>query len=403
MSMLLHLNRKYIPQRGFIVLFLVVVSWCTTTWGQQEITIQLTDTLLVEKKVSFVSRKFRADYGLIHRLDGSFYTPLAWKTYSLTPSHFFWSNQFDDKAYHEVLFALDTEKGEHHLFVGSSKDTVLTEVGILSASGANEIDITFTPVKELDKSTVRVSVSIEVNKHGELVFFPNRILKGYLVLQDTVLNFHVWPYQMGPTIAIETGGELRLTATEIAYRTGEPFVFGNQVIRFDGFDYTQKILTAHTEPLEGNERLEGYKVGYYLSAWNTGFIDALGIQRDQPFMLYFGGSWCPPCLEELPRWKRIATVCEKYGVGTVSVAVLYKESPKEAKDYLTRHVFPEVHIIEDISSKDATLRELLAINSFPTYVFIDSTGKILMRVENRGDRDTVLPSFLSKYISAKQR
>jgi len=365
--------------------------------------IELADTLIQGKKVSFVSRKFRPDYGKICRIDGSFYTPVSWRTFSLIPSHFFWSNQFDDNAYHEVLFVLDSESGEHHLFIGTSKDTVLTEIGRLSPNGDNHLDLNFIPIEKFGKDTIQVSVSVEINKNRELVFFPSRIFKGYLELPDTVFNFYIWPYQTGPNVTIDTGDELRLTTTEIAYRMSEPFIFGNQVIRFDSFDYIQKTLSVRLESLEGNERLEGYKVGYYLPNWNTGFTDALGIQRNQPTMLYFGGSWCPPCLEELPRWKRVAIVCDNNGIGTASVAVLYKETEEEAGAYLVRHEFPGLHLVEDMSSKDTTLRGYLQINSFPSYVFIDSSGKILLRVENRGDRDTLLPSFLSKYVSDKRK
>jgi thiol-disulfide isomerase/thioredoxin len=208
---------------------------------------------------------------------------------------------------------------------------------------------------------------------------------------------------MGPTVALDTGDELLMTNPSIVYRLGEPFAFNSQIVRFDSFDYCRKKLIAHIEPLDENKRIEGYKVGYYLPEWNTDFTDALGIQRDKPFILYFGGSWCPPCLEELPRWKGLAAACDKHGIGTASVAVLNEESKEIAGAYLARHEFPGLHIVEDIRSKGATLREYLQISSFPSYIFVDSSGEILLRVETRGDRDTKLPSFLSKYISEKRK
>ncbi|MEZ4986059.1 MAG: hypothetical protein R2795_13655 [Saprospiraceae bacterium] len=205
--------------------------------GQQRIDIQLKDTILMDGKLSFVSRSFKEDYGLLLQIDGSFYTPSAWKTFSIIPSHFFWSKQFDDELYHEVLFVLDAAQKEYQFFLGSSKDTVMTEVGILTDKGNNQIDITFIPKEESNKDTLRLSVSVAVNKHGEAVFFPKRIFKGAFALPDTVVNFQIWPYQTGPTISIDTGSELRLRAADVVYRIGEPFVIGKHLVRLEHFDY----------------------------------------------------------------------------------------------------------------------------------------------------------------------
>ncbi|MEZ4986058.1 MAG: TlpA disulfide reductase family protein [Saprospiraceae bacterium] len=118
-------------------------------------------------------------------------------------------------------------------------------------------------------------------------------------------------------------------------------------------------------------------------------------------MLYFGGSWCPPCLEELPRWKRIAQVCSDNGIQTKSIAVQYKETEEEAIKYLQQNVFPGEHIVEGMTNSEVALHELLQISSFPTYIFIDTTGEIRLRVENRVARETKLPTFLSAYIYKK--
>lgn len=390
------------PHRTLLLLLILTLSGGTLAWGQEACSINLLDTLLPEKKFSFVTQRFRADYGSLRHLDGTPHRPPAWKTFSLMPSNFFWGAQFEDTAYHEILFVLEQTGAQYRLFLGNTTDTILTETAIPSPQAASsDLQLDFIPL-DTRKDTLQVRVWAEVSRNKELTFFPNHYLLGLLQLPDTVLPFYVWPYQTGPAVALGTGGELRLSSPETTYRMGEPFVVHSQMVYFDHFNYGQRTLNAYIKPSDEAPRLEGYKVGYYLPKWNTDFTHTLGIPPDKPLMLYFGGSWCPPCLDELPRWKKIAAACSKNGISTASVAAMYQETTEEAVAYLTKHGFPGLHIVEALSSEDATLREYLQISSFPTYVFIDSTGEIRLRTQSRADVDTKLRLFLSSYISAKR-
>jgi thiol-disulfide isomerase/thioredoxin len=260
----------------------------------------------------------------------------------------------------------------------------------------NDYVIDFIP-KEADvKDTLSVRNKI-VLYNKLLSFYPIQMYTGDLVVNDTIVRFQVWPFQAGPSIRILN--EASIIGYD-RYEMEETFVLDSFVVSFTDFSFMDKSVQVNIEKLDSETILYGYKVGRRIKGWadsNT-IWDSLGLRPDMPLMIYFGGSWCPPCLQELPRLKNIANVCSNYGISVLSAAALYKDSRNDALEYLNRNEYPGSYYISSLDNP-ISLNKNLNISSYPTYVFISGEGEVLFRAESKMQRDRELNFFFSQYVT----
>lgn len=92
-------------------------------------------------------------------------------------------------------------------------------------------------------------------------------------------------------------------------------------------------------------------------------------------LLDFWGTWCGPCIQSIPDLIDIQNKYRDKGLEIVSIAS--DDSKKVVKDFLQRKDVGWVNLFEARSEGKVT--RLFAINTFPTYILIDPSGKILSR------------------------
>ncbi|HEX7057591.1 MAG TPA: redoxin domain-containing protein [Bacilli bacterium] len=109
---------------------------------------------------------------------------------------------------------------------------------------------------------------------------------------------------------------------------------------------------------------------------------SLSDYRGKAVMINFWGSFCPPCVREMPA---IQKQYEKTaGADFTVLGINLDESVVTVKSFINQHgvTFP---ILLD---KD-TVRERYGVTAFPTTFFLDKKGKIMVRHEGEMSEDFI--------------
>ncbi|WP_224484035.1 TlpA family protein disulfide reductase [Robertkochia aurantiaca] len=156
----------------------------------------------------------------------------------------------------------------------------------------------------------------------------------------------------------------------VDFEVKEAYRSGDSIINTIGFEIADKKTVRLREKnklysLKGEEFPE-----FELSSLSGGTFD-LEKLKGKPTMINFWFTRCAPCIDEMPTLNSIA---EEFGDKVNFVAITY-ESNDAVKEFLTRHDFDFIHLVDARSfTKD------LRIGTYPTNVFLDSEG-VIVKVE----------------------
>jgi len=118
--------------------------------------------------------------------------------------------------------------------------------------------------------------------------------------------------------------------------------------------------------------------------------------RGKVVLIDFWGTWCPPCLAELPHLKEAYKKYHDKGFEIVSIAL--RDSPTIVKKFTKENNMKWIHLTDD----EFQLAQLFQIKAVPTPILLNHTGKIVLRgSENMFDTDLrgeQLMKDVEKYI-----
>lgn len=148
-----------------------------------------------------------------------------------------------------------------------------------------------------------------------------------------------------------------------------------------------------------NTRPKGYKQGYYVD------LDSLFADHDIPeevhnrtdsslFLLYFWGSWCQPCVKNMPKTNKIGKLAKASDrLSMYGVAVMMSgQVEKEIREFEKEHTLTFPNFVESFDGPYSLIRKLL-IMRYPGYYLFNSEGKIIFK----GSRTKGLWNSMSQY------
>lgn len=116
--------------------------------------------------------------------------------------------------------------------------------------------------------------------------------------------------------------------------------------------------------------------------------------RGKYVLLDFWGTWCVPCIEEIPNLKKAYKKFKGSDFEIVSIAI--DRNFQNVKGYVEKNKMPWIHLFQTLSdtSKGAP-GQVFKVKRFPTTILIDPNGKIIAK-DLRGEE---LIKILGKYLN----
>ena len=175
---------------------------------------------------------------------------------------------------------------------------------------------------------------------------------------------------------------------------GNPFIYkSTQLLEFNNALYRIDSLRDNILYMHLVERLKyGSTAGSTAppiegtDIMNNNYF-SLREKRDSYVLINFWGSWCYPCIKELPILKNLQ---KKYkNISFLSIAADKPEDTVKLKTLIREKNLPWIHLWVNRSIIDRGVLWDYKINAFPTTILIDPSGKIILRGEGRNVLDQI--------------
>lgn len=104
-----------------------------------------------------------------------------------------------------------------------------------------------------------------------------------------------------------------------------------------------------------------------------GRIFKLSENRGKPVLLVFGATWCPYCVEEIPRLKNIFANYAPQGVAIVNIDI--QESQAKVARFADKHKLPYRVLLDET----AAVANNYGVRGVPSFILVDKGGLIACR------------------------
>lgn len=175
------------------------------------------------------------------------------------------------------------------------------------------------------------------------------------------------------------------------YSVKDSLFVGNHILMLDKVSILGDTILFRK--VGENEVLKGVQTGAVLKSvygtlLTTGLFEDIGLKRtDSKYtLLHFWGSWCGPCIANLPKLKAFAN--EKYQkVEIIGFPYEQQQDTVKTKKLIQQYQLNWKQMIQfrDHPFQKPDMVKQLAIEHFPTYMLIDANGKILVRSSSLED------------------
>lgn len=102
--------------------------------------------------------------------------------------------------------------------------------------------------------------------------------------------------------------------------------------------------------------------------------------RGEVVFLNFWGSWCPPCVAEMPSIQKLH---DTYGNKIKIVLITMNDKPEKFVPFLQEHTYSM-----PVYEANSLIPKVLIPKSFPTTYIIDKKGEVVLKEINSADWNT---------------
>jgi len=199
------------------------------------------------------------------------------------------------------------------------------------------------------------------------------------------------PYDFSYQALDNTFGAIYIKPKGISFRKDE--VFNQQFLHYtedtiaidDGYykidSINREISKLYLRKVGNNAHKYGQEVGSYFENVtiedldNGRFTTDSIIKMKKYTLIDFWGTWCEPCLEMTPK---LVMMQNKFPLKLSIISIANDQKKNAVKQYVKKSKMNWTHGFADMS-KNPKIYTNLAVQVFPTFILLDSDGKILLR------------------------
>ena len=165
---------------------------------------------------------------------------------------------------------------------------------------------------------------------------------------------------------------------------------GDGTVNFRDFvifaQFYGQTVTATTPPPTTNAPV-GIQVGMQAPDFTlrtlTGERFNLHEQRGKPVFLNFWGTWCPPCVAEMPEMQKLQNTMAD-SIQIVGIGV--KESRSQELRFITQYGYTWTFVLDTAQDVVRTYE----VSAYPTSLFLDAKGEIVRKLVGSQNYETFL-------------
>ena len=117
--------------------------------------------------------------------------------------------------------------------------------------------------------------------------------------------------------------------------------------------------------------------------------------RGKLVYINFWGTWCGPCIKQIPHYKKLYQKYKNDNITFLNVALEYGDKDiRRWKKFIVEHDFPGVHVVAEKQFNNQSIR-LYSVTFAPTYMLIDQAGLI---IDPRADSPKNIIDQLNKFL-----
>jgi thiol-disulfide isomerase/thioredoxin len=205
---------------------------------------------------------------------------------------------------------------------------------------------------------------------------------------DTLANFVIRPYMIPQNNIVLERTSLASSSTnnKESLQFGEPFELFKKYYKLSKIDLKSKSIILE------KVLYEEFKFGYKENRFVENFKELLAkkeknllnkadkINNTDYYIFYFWGEWCQPCLKNIDNNKSKFSILDLNKTNFINVALATsQESKLRTIDLINKRKINGLHLIENINLDSELLISKLSVVTYPSYIVIYKTGKIIYR------------------------
>lgn len=184
----------------------------------------------------------------------------------------------------------------------------------------------------------------------------------------------------------------KIAVEEQPINEGEYITLNNKTYKYIGVDLQK--MTFDLEEISNTAPLYSAQIGYYAfpfsdTAITGNEIISLEKYKGKYVFIDFWGTWCKPCVEEIPNVKKAYNSLDSNKIQFIGIAL---NEPEYLKKFIEEHEMPWPQLAYT-SESDGVLKTY-NINSYPTTLLIDPSGKIIAKNLRGEDLDKKLAKLI---------
>lgn len=148
------------------------------------------------------------------------------------------------------------------------------------------------------------------------------------------------------------------------------------IILYDNTVNAQNITKAYEKIKEENQILTLPNIE--LLNFNKQIINLEKINKNHILVINFWASWCTPCIKEMPELKKLSEILKNFDVKIIYINQDSNKNFHKVSTFIKNNKLNDKNIFLD---PKMTLSKTFKLRGLPTTFIINSSGKILWRIE----------------------